>query len=192
MYLIVGLGNPGEKHKKTRHNVGFMVVEKIADKYNLSLTREKKFTSLISQWLIEDKKNIVAMPFCYMNNSGKAISEISNFYKISSEKIIIIYDDLDLPLGKLKISFNSSAGGHNGVKSIIQFLGTQNFIRVRVGIGNELSASRKLKAEKFVLQNFSREEMKIIFLQFQKCIEAVGMIIKEGYEKAMNVFNSNS
>lgn len=189
MFLIVGLGNPGNKYTKTRHNVGFLVVSALAEKYGLKFKNQPKFQSYIAEGGLQEEKVILAMPMTYMNNSGLAVSSLAQFYKIKIENIIVIHDEIDLPLGKMRVSFGASSGGHNGVASIIRDLGRKNFIRLRIGIGNELSMSRKVPSEKFVLQNFSRDEIKIISAEMEKYIEVVEMILKDGYEKAMEEFN---
>lgn len=189
MFLIVGLGNPGVKYAKTRHNVGFFIVEEMIEKYGFKFKNQPKFQSYVAEGNIDEKKCVLAAPMTYMNNSGLAVSRLAQFYKIAAEKIIVIHDEIDLPLGKIRVSFNSSSGGHNGVESIIRDLGTKNFVRLRIGIGKELSVLRKILAEKFVLQNFSAEEIKLFSGEMGKYIEAVEMIVKEGYEKAMTAFN---
>jgi len=189
MYLITGLGNPGIKYEKTRHNAGFDVIGEIVDKYNLKLKNYPKFQSYIAETKIANEKIILAMPLTYMNNSGLAVSRLSNFYKLNPENIIVIHDDIDLPFGKIRISFSSSDGGHNGVTSIIASLGTKNFIRVRIGIGNEISNAQKIPLEKFVLQKFSTNELKSLSDEMPKYAEAVELIVEKGREKAMTVFN---
>ncbi len=189
MFLIVGLGNPGVKYAKTRHNVGFLVVEELAEKYGFVLKNMPKFQSYAAEGKIGKEKVIVAMPMTYMNNSGLSVSRLAQFYKIQPENIIVIHDDIDLPFGKQRISFNSSSGGHNGIKSIISSLGTQNFIRVRVGISNKLMEEKNIPADKFVLQNFSKDEMKNVLGEMGKYISAVEMIMIKGYEKTMGEFN---
>ena len=132
--LIVGLGNPGEKYKMTRHNLGFRVVDKISENFNLPKMKcEAKFNSEISECRINNEKILFANPQTFMNESGQAVNQIRHFYKIKPENIWIIYDDMDLPLGKLKISFNKNSGGHKGVQSIIDCLGRKDFFRFRIG-----------------------------------------------------------
>lgn len=189
MFLIVGLGNPGMKYIKTRHNAGFLVVSEITEKYGLKFKNMPKFQAYAAEGLLGEEKAILAMPMTYMNNSGISVSRLAQFYKIAPSNIIIIHDDIDLPVGKLRISFDASSGGHNGIKSIISSLGTQKFIRLRIGIRNELAEEKNISAEKFVLQNFSRDEIKIISDGMEKYISAAEMILKEGYKKAMGEFN---
>ncbi|MFH1325922.1 MAG: aminoacyl-tRNA hydrolase [Candidatus Falkowbacteria bacterium] len=166
--LIVGLGNPGEKYKNTRHNAGFMVLDALAEQENLSWKLNKRFNTEISD---SEENTILIKPQTFMNNSGQAVQAVLNYYKLLpktlgvvrkknidlSDKIIIIHDDVDIELGKFKIQSNRSTGGHNGIKSIINHLKTQNFTRVRIGIANSLLRA-KIAPEKFVLQNFPVSE----------------------------------
>ena len=160
MKLIIGLGNPDEKFEKTRHNAGFLIVDEIAlsSKYQVSNT-QSKFNAKISNGIINDKKIILAKPQTFMNNSGQAVKAIVDYYKIDSENIIVIHDDLDIPLGEYKISKNKNSGGHKGVQSIIDHLGTKDFSRARIGIMIE---NKKTPTEKFVLEKFSKEEMEVV------------------------------
>ncbi|MFH1030348.1 MAG: aminoacyl-tRNA hydrolase [bacterium] len=189
MFLVVALGNPDSKYALTRHNAGFVVMEELVKMYNLKFKNMPKFQAYVAEKNTDDEKVIFAMPLTYMNNSGLAVSRLAKFYKINSENIIVIHDELDLPLGKIRISFDASSGGHNGVESIIHELGTKNFVRVRTGIANELSKSREIPSEKFVLQKFSPAEQKIFTSNLPKYTETIDMILKEGYEKAMAQFN---
>lgn len=189
MFLIIGLGNPGIKYKKTRHNVGFVIMEALAEKYGLNFKNQPKFQSHLAEGNIGEAKCVLAMPITYMNNSGLAVSRLSQFYKIEPDKIIIVHDDIDLPFGKIRVSFNSSSGGHNGIKSIIDLMGTKKFIRLKIGIRNDLMEERKIPADKFVLQNFTKQEAKNISDGTNKCIEVMETVVKEGYEKAMAKFN---
>ena len=160
MKLIVGLGNPGEKYKKTRHNAGFLAVDELvlSIKYQV-LSTQSKFNAEILNGAVDDKKIIFAKPQTFMNNSGETIGAIVNYYKINTEDIIIIHDDLDIPLGEYKISKNKNSGGHKGVQSIIDHLSTKDFTRIRIGIMIE---NKKTPTEKFVLEKFSIEEMGIV------------------------------
>ena len=160
MKLIIGLGNPGEEYKKTRHNAGFLAVNKIADNFQFPVSSfQSKFNAEISQGIIDDEKIILAKPQTFMNNSGQAVKAIVDYYKIDLEDIIVIHDDLDILLGEYKISKNKNSGGHKGVQSIIDYLGTKDFTRIRIGIGTE---NKKTPTEKFVLEGFSEEEMKVV------------------------------
>ena len=160
MKLIVGLGNPGEKFEKTRHNVGFLTVDKIANSIQYSVfSIQQKFNAEISNGIIDNEKIILAKPQTFMNNSGQAVKAIVDYYKIDPENIIVIHDDLDIPLGKYKFSKNKNSGGHKGVQSIIDHLGTKDFSRIRIGIMIE---NKKTATEKFVLEKFSKEEMGVV------------------------------
>lgn len=157
MFLIIGLGNPGLKYKKTRHNTGFQAVDFLVGKILGKKTKwidDKKTNSKI----IKDQNIIFAKPQTLMNNSGQAVQKLAAYYKIKPENIIIIYDELDLPFGEIRVRRTGSSAGHNGIKSIIQHLGTENFWRMRLGISNE--NKEKLLAEQFVLKKFSRTEQK--------------------------------
>ena len=167
MKLIIGRGKPGEKVEKTRHNAGFLTVDKIAlsSKHpsnsagkQVSNT-QSKFNAEISNGIIDDKKIILAKPQTFMNNSGQAVKAIMDYYKINPEDIIVIHDDLDIPLGEYKISRNKNSGGHKGVQSIIDHLGIKDFSRARIGIMIE---NKKTPTEKFVLERFSKEEMEVV------------------------------
>ncbi len=157
MKLIIGLGNPGEEYEKTRHNAGFLAVDKIVSnsEYQL-LSVKQKFNAEISQGAINNEKTILAKPQTFMNNSGQAARAILDYYKINAEDIIVIHDDLDIPLGEFKISKNKNSGGHKGVQSIIDHLGTKDFMRIRIGINVE---NKKTPTEKFVLGRFGEDEM---------------------------------
>ena len=174
MKLIIGLGNPGEEYKKTRHNTGFLTVDKISDSISAqggpvlgwqfsSFSIQQKFNAEISQGIINDEKIILAKPQTFMNNSGQAVRAVLDYYKIDPKDIIVIHDDLDIPLGKYKLSKNKNSGGHKGVQSIIDHLGTKDFTRIRIGIGTGVQdSSCKIPTEKFVLERFSKEEMEVV------------------------------
>jgi len=157
MILIVGLGNPGTKYKKTRHNIGFRVLDEFQNKNNFpDFEFSKKFNSLISDGIIKRKTILLAKPQTFMNNSGISVKRLMNFYKIKSSDIIVVHDDIDLVFGTTKLSERRGSAGHKGVKSIIKELGTKDFTRLRIGIRNE-----KLKhknTEKYVLEKFTEEE----------------------------------
>ncbi|WP_319369818.1 aminoacyl-tRNA hydrolase [uncultured Ilyobacter sp.] len=154
MKLIVGLGNPGEKYSKTRHNIGFDVIDMLAEDLKISVFREK-FQGLIGEAVVKDEKVFLLKPQTFMNLSGNSINEVLKFYKINpAEDLIVIYDDMDLDLGKLKIRVKGSPGGHNGIKSIVSHIG-ENFIRLKCGIGKAKSREETVH---FVLGRFSKEE----------------------------------
>lgn len=183
MYLVVGLGNPGEEYKHTRHNVGFDVVDLMAKKYNVSINRTK-FKGMCAQINVASEKIILLKPSTYMNLSGESVREASSFYKIPNENIIIIYDDISLDTGKLRIRSKGSAGGHNGIKSIIECMSSDVFTRIKVGTGKP---QREIIS--YVLGHFSKEQRVIMEKTFEASIKATQTIIEKGYTDAMNQFN---
>jgi PTH1 family peptidyl-tRNA hydrolase len=164
MKLIIGLGNPGEKYKNNRHNAGFIILDELKRDWNFpDFEFSKKFEAEISEGNIEEGKIIFAKPQTFMNNSGEAVRRIVSFYKLTSENILVIHDDLDINSGEFKVSTDSGPAGHNGVQDIIEKIGTQNFKRFRVGIeGAEKRKTRIVPGDVFVLQNFSEEELEKI------------------------------
>jgi len=160
MKLIVGLGNPGKKYEKTRHNAGFLAMDKIASVFDFApFMLDGKFNAKISKNTLNNEKTVLFKPQTFMNDSGRAVRAVMDYYKINIEDLMIIHDDLDIPLGKYKTTRDRSSAGHKGVQSIIDSLGTKNFTRIRIGIGIE---NKKTPTEKFVLENFSNAEMEII------------------------------
>jgi PTH1 family peptidyl-tRNA hydrolase len=194
MKIIVGLGNPGKKFEKTRHNLGFMVLDRFARKNKFpKFEMRKEFLAMVSEKKIEKEKIILAKPQTFMNNSGLAVKRILEILRTSNiepltSNLWVIHDDLDFPFGKIKISFGRGSGGHKGVQSIIDEIGTKDFLRFRIGIGkaNNKAASNK---EDFVLQKFSKKEEKALKEIFEMACQAIKMAIKEGVEKAMSEFN---
>jgi len=190
MILVVGLGNPGKKFEKTRHNVGFRAVDGFQEKNNFSAFKlSKKFLAEISEGALDDEKVILAKPQTFMNDSGRAVKLLTKNYKLKTGSLFIIHDDIDLPLGKIRISVGRSSAGHKGVESIIRELKTKNFVRFRIGIKPEKIENREQKIEKFVLEKFSKDEGKILGGAIKEAVEAIEMAIKEGAEKAMTKFN---
>lgn len=188
MFIIVGLGNPGDKYTKTRHNIGFCIADEISANFQFSVFGfQKMFNAEISKGEIGSQKIILAKPQAYMNNSGKAVKKLIENWKLKIGNLIVIHDDVDLPLGKIKISKDSGAGGHKGVESIITELGTKDFIRIRVGI--QPQGGKPKNTETFVIKKFTKKEEKILEQSIKNAAESVETILKEGSEKAMNVFN---
>lgn len=183
MYLIVGLGNPEEQYKNTRHNIGFEVIDQFAKKNEIEIKR-KDFEGEYAKFEIDNKKVIILKPTTYMNLSGRSVRQIVDFFKIDIEKIIVIYDDVDIELGKMRIRKNGSSGSHNGIKSIIECLGTSEFARIRVGIGKP-----KYDMINHVLGKFEEEEMEVIKEVIEKASEASKLIVTENLNTAMNKFN---
>lgn len=192
MKLVVGLGNPGEKYAKVRHNLGFMALDGyIKEKYGNPIWLLDK--NLKSE-LLKEGNLIFAKPQTYMNNSGLAIRLLTTYYKLPSTNIIVVHDDLDLPLGKIKVRLGGAAAGHHGVESIINVLGTDKFIRVRLGIGNlkTKSAERKaihVSAEKFVLESFIHSEKSQVKHMIKQAIRALEILLEKGLTVAQNQFN---
>ncbi len=185
--IIVGLGNPGPKYKKTRHNIGFIVIEHLAETYQLKFHLGKKsFKSETASGTIDHSKVLLVKPLTYMNKSGEAVAAILNFYKNKPEDILVIHDDLDLPLGRIRIVKGGGAGGHNGIRSIITHLGTQNFPRLRIGIGRP---HNETPVENYVLSPFSKEEWSLLEKIIETSTEAIVTILKKGIDMAMNQFN---
>lgn len=189
--LIIGLGNPEEKYYKNRHNVGFMAVDEIARvfEFDESIT-SKKFEAETGISEIRGEEVVMAKPLTFMNNSGVSVGKIVNFYKIDPKEIIVIYDDIDLELGTVRIREKGSAGTHNGMKSIVEHIGTEDFIRIRIGIESRgKTAPSKQDTSSFVLSNFTSEETEIIGKSLKKIPEIIESIIKDGIEKTMSKFN---
>ena len=183
MILIVGLGNPGKQYEKTRHNIGFDVIDYMANKYNIDVNREK-FKGICGEWFIENKKVILLKPLTYMNLSGESIRELANFYKLEDDEIIVVYDDISLDIGRLRIREKGSAGGHNGIKSIIQNLGGDKFPRVKVGVGQP-----KDNLVNHVLGKFSKEDREHIEKVIPVVSDAIVEIVKNDAKESMNKFN---
>lgn len=192
MKLIIGLGNPGEKYHNTRHNLGFEVLEEFRKKLKApEWTVEKKFKAEVSKASLD---LLLIRPLTFMNQSGKAVAALKNFYKIEPEEIVVVHDELDLLLGHMKVRQSGGAGGHHGVESIISDTGTDKFIRVRLGIGNDRSFSGERKrvsfeAERFVLEEFLPKEHSQVKSMFKKAVSALDTILKKGVETAQNQFN---
>ena len=186
MYLIAGLGNPTTEYKNTRHNAGFAAIDTIADEYGI---RVKKVESgaLTGTGIISGQKALLVKPQTYMNESGRAIGPLASYYKLSPESdIIILSDDIALPPGRIRIRKQGSAGGHNGLKSIIAHLGTQNFIRIRLGVGDIEDHTEMVS---HVLGHFNRAERKLMKEAYDQALHAVEMILAGDIDKAMNEFN---
>lgn len=185
-WLIVGLGNPGGKYEGTRHNVGFMVVDQLADRGRFSVTRVKHH-ALTASAEIGGQGALVMKPTTYMNLSGEAVGEAARFYKLDPARVLIISDDVDLPLGKLRIRTGGSAGGHNGLKSIIQHLGSDQFPRLKVGVGGKPHPDYDMAD--WVLSKIQGEDEKVMGETLKRAADAVECLLRDGPQKAMNRFN---
>ena len=185
-WLIVGLGNPGEKYEDTRHNVGFQVVDELAERQNAPV-QKLKFKALTNLLTISGERVLVMKPVTYMNLSGEAVRPAADFYKIPPERILVISDDTALDPGKLRIRIKGSAGGHNGLKSIIQHLGTDQFPRIKIGVGEKPHPDYDMAD--WVLSKFTGEDLKTIQAAVKKAADAVACYVEHGPDKAMNRFN---
>ena len=185
-WIIVGLGNPGQKYENTRHNMGFLTVDLLAEEKGVKLNKVK-FKSAYNIMNFAGCKCLVMKPQTYMNLSGEAVREAAQFYKIPADRVLVIYDDISLPVGKLRVRPNGSAGGHNGIKNIIAHLGTQEFPRVKIGVGAPAGGGDEMVD--FVLGAPSQAERKILAESFARAIGAAECIIQKGCQQAMNSFN---
>ena len=184
MYLVVGLGNPGKEYEGTRHNIGFEAIDYLSDKYNIELNREK-FKGVFGEGFIKGKKVILLKPTTYMNLSGESVRAVMDFYKLDPTKdIIVIADDISLPTGKIRIRAKGSAGGHNGLKSIIAHAGTDQFTRIKVGVG-----ANQGDLVKHVLGKFSKGEREIVDDAVRNAASASEVIVMYDVQTAMNKFN---
>lgn len=184
MYLLIGLGNPGKEYEGTRHNAGFDVVDKVSTKGNIELNKEK-FKAKVGEGFFENKKVVLIKPLTYMNNSGESVVMAENFYKPNEDELIVIYDDITLPPGAIRIRKKGSAGGHNGIKSIINLSGTDEFHRIRVGVG-----APKHDLISHVLGKFNKDEEQNYADGVALAVNAIEVILKYGIDEAMNKFNS--
>lgn len=188
MKMIVGLGNPGRKYELTKHNIGFLVADLLADDFGKEIT-SKKENALITEVRLNNERLIIVKPQTFMNLSGNAVASLAHFYRIAPEDVVVIYDDLDLEQGLVRLRAKGSAGGHNGIKSIIQHLGTTEFPRVKVGIGRPYPG---WQTPDYVLSPFNDEEWKAIEPALINAKEATIEIIKNGVTSAMNKYNGKS
>ena len=189
MFLIAGLGNPDKRYEKTRHNIGFDTIDALAEKYHINVT-EKKHKALCGTGVIDGVKVILAKPQTYMNLSGESLSEIVNFYKLDpEEELLVIFDDISLEPGNIRVRKKGSAGGHNGVKSIIAELGTQDFMRIKVGVGEK---PKDWNLADYVLGRFSREDRVHVEEAIQDALDAAVLMMHGEVDKAMNDFNAKN
>ncbi len=186
MYLIVGLGNPKTEYKNTRHNVGFDTVDMLADKYNISIEM-KKHRAICGKGMIESEKVILAEPQTFMNLSGLSVLDLVQYYKVDpTESLIVIYDDIDLAPGQIRIRKEGSAGGHNGMKSVIGAVNTMQFVRIRIGVG---AKPKEYDLADYVLGHFTNEERSLIDAAIIRATEAIKTILTEGADQAMSLYN---
>ena len=186
-FLIVGLGNPGPKYEFTRHNAGFLCMDLLAQQLGVKIDRIK-FKSVVADVAIEGSRCILMKPQTFMNNSGEAVRDAANFYKIPPEHIIILFDDISLPPGKLRMRRKGSDGGHNGIKSILYLLGSDQFPRIKLGVGAKPRPDYDLAD--WVLSTFQKDELSRMKEAMEKACEAVPLLVREETDRAMNLYNS--
>ncbi len=184
MYLIVGLGNPGLSYKKTRHNAGFQALDKLADKLNVRI-KTKGFSALYGEGKIDGERVILVKPQTYMNLSGDAVQSLLHFYKLEPDRLIVLYDDIDLPLGSMRIRANGSAGSHNGMRSVIACVNSENFPRIRIGVGKDESVLLR----DYVLKRPSKAEQKTLDEVFENAADATILIVQGNIGEAQTRYN---
>ena len=184
--MIVGLGNPGKEYEKTRHNIGFRVTDQLSEDLRIKIDR-LKFQALTRMVQIGDNKVLLVQPQTYMNASGAAVGALASYYKVPPQRVLVIFDDISLPVGRIRIRKNGSAGGHNGLKSIIQSLGSDQFPRVKVGVGEKPHPDYDLAD--WVLSRFSAKEEEDLKSAMDHAVKAAQMILTDGCEKAASAYN---
>ncbi len=192
--VIVGLGNPGTEYANTRHNIGFRVLDTFADRHRISLAPQRRFLGEVGEGVLHGQKIRLLKPTTYMNSSGQSLKALLNFYKLPLERTLVVYDDADLPLGRLRLRLNGSTGGHNGIKSIVQHCHSQEFPRLKVGIafGDRLTQKGPRNAVPFVLGHFSAAELAVLPQVLDLALAAIDHCIAAGVEAAMNHYNGKS
>ena len=185
MWAILGLGNPGRKYSRTRHNIGFMVIEEIAKRYDIDLKEKEKYR--IGRGSINGHDILLIEPLLYMNISGLAVKDLIRKFNIPLEKLVVIHDDLDMEVGKLRIRRKGSSGGHKGIESIIQNISSKDFTPLKIGIGREAEVT----PEDYVLSKFRKNELSSIKSAIEKASDAIACIALDGLDKAMNRFNTD-
>ena len=185
-WLVAGLGNPGQKYQNTRHNMGFRTVDLLAEQKNIKLNRVK-FKSAYNILSFAGYRCLVMKPQTYMNLSGEAVREAAQFYKVPADHVLVIYDDVSLPVGKLRVRPSGSAGGHNGIKNIIAHLGTQDFPRIKIGTGAPAGGGEEMVD--WVTGVPSQAEREVLFESFERAVQAAACVIEHGCQRAMNEFN---
>ena len=186
LFLIVGLGNPGKEYAKTRHNAGFLLVEKLAQDWKTNWTAEKKFSSRLAKTERGERKFVLCQPQTYMNASGEAVRAMSDFYRLPPEKILLVVDDADLPFGEIRLRGSGSSGGHHGLESVEDHLGTREFPRLRIGIGRK-DSSRQIT--NYVLGQFAKDEANVLEKVLWRAAKQVECWASDGIAKAMSQFN---
>lgn len=185
MYVICGLGNPGKKYANTRHNMGFITIDQLAEKHDIKVDKVK-FKALVGEGRIAGQKVLLVKPQTYMNLSGESVQEVMHFYKLDPEELIVIYDDLDLEVGALRLRKFGSAGTHNGMRSVVQHLNSDRFPRIRLGIG----ANGKRDIIDHVIGGFSKDEVPVLEEAVTKAVSAIECMLGEGIDRAMSQYNT--
>ena len=187
LYLIVGLGNPGKKYARTRHNAGFLVLEQLADKWRAAWSDEKKFRARLARVETESWRALLCQPRTFMNASGEAVAAVGQFYRVPASRTLIAVDDADLPFGEIRLRASGSSGGHHGLESVEQHLATRAYPRLRIGIGRAESAVREITGH--VLSQFTMDEARLLENVLQRASDQIECWLREGIVKAMNQFN---
>jgi peptidyl-tRNA hydrolase, PTH1 family len=187
--LIVGLGNPGAKYDQTRHNIGFAAIDKLSRTWQIPLSEQRKFQGFLGEGVVARQKMRLLKPTTFMNLSGQSIRAVTDWYKLPPESVLVIYDDMDLPVGKLRLRQSGSAGGHNGMKSTIAHLNSQNFPRLRIGIG---APNGDKAVVSHVLGRFSAAEDRVVADVLQLVVDAVELSLRQGIPKAMSLYNNRA
>ncbi|QIB69624.1 aminoacyl-tRNA hydrolase [Aminipila butyrica] len=185
MYVIVGLGNPGKKYENTRHNIGFIALDYLADRHGIKITKIKH-KALVGEGNISGQKVLLVKPQTYMNLSGNSVREVMEYYKLEPENLLVVYDDIDIPTGSVRIRKKGSAGTHNGMRSIVYDLQSDQFPRIRIGMGN----NKKADLVNFVIGSFTKEERKIFEGAVVHTADAIECFLQFGIDKAMNEYNT--
>ncbi|HWP58227.1 MAG TPA: aminoacyl-tRNA hydrolase [Candidatus Acidoferrales bacterium] len=186
MKIVLGLGNPGKRYERTRHNLGFLVLDEVGRQHGVRFVAEPSLQALVGQWRLEREEVALVKPQTYMNRSGVATRSVLQRYDAAVQDLVVVHDDLDLPFGRLRIRTRGSAGGHRGVQSILDALGEETFLRVRIGIGRPTEGS---DATEYVLERFSEQEWEALRPVIRRAAEAVACLIQEGAKAAMDKFN---
>lgn len=186
-FLFIGLGNPGREYARTRHNIGFLVIDQLADHWKTNIGKYK-YKSLMGEYREDSFKAILVKPQTFMNNSGQVVRSFSNFYKPPLSQVMVLFDDLDLPFGTIRIRQNGGSSGQKGMKSIIEHLGTEDFPRMRVGIGRPPG---KMDSVDYILDRFKPIEQEDLSILLNYCVDAIEIFIRDGIEKAMTNYNKN-
>lgn len=190
--LVVGLGNPGPKYAHTRHNIGFDLVDRLARRWQISLSEQRRFQGDCGEGMAVGQKLYLLKPNTFMNKSGQSVRALLDWYKLLPQQVLVIYDDMDLPIGKLRLRISGSAGGHNGMKSLITHLGTPEFPRLRIGIGRSLDAGVAQETISHVLGRFAPQEQRLLDEVLDMAADAVELALRQGVEKSMSLYNGRS